>query len=585
MRQEQQIKHLTVWNCLLFFLVTTGFEMFAIITANLYGATRLILVGEMLLIAFLAFLSLEIFLVFKFDPKDKKNFLTPFLLTHAPWLIAPALGALPHIHLPAPHDLLLRKFQIFFGLMWVTHLFLFTRFFLDRTYKKSGEYSKIFGLAAAFLFCGTTLTTATFCDLSGDEPHYLLMAQSLLHDGDLDLSNNYADRDYSSFYHRGELEPQGLEHVVNGKRVSHHPLGPVLLILPGFALFGRLGAALTMALLAALALYWTLKALEGTGAKGWPLHVTGLIGLASSPLFLFSGLIFPEVPTACLTALSLYLFGKKRWFGLGLAQGLLLWMHNRNALLVIPFLFFFIWEIWKEKKRRNDLLGRFALGFAIPVALLALYFYSLYGVLTPLGAHNESFTSLFRLDHFFIGFFGLIFDQECGFCFHYPVFALMVSGAALLFRFRHPFRFPAAGTAAFYFLAMCFYENLGLTPAARYFVGITPLLLVVIYPMLEKTKVPSFGYYTTMFAFVSGVVVNWVLAVVPWMRYNKLNGENMMLKVAGDLLRIPLTAGAPSFQTPVIQWQSYAVSLFWLVLTFVLSVLFLRKQTKNSLKG
>jgi len=103
--------------------------------------------------------------------------------------------------------------------------------------------------------------------------------------------------------------------------------------------------------------------------------------------------------------------------------------------------------------------------------------------------------------------------------------------------------------------------------------------------MLEKTKVPSFGYYTTMFAFVSGVVVNWVLAVVPWMRYNKLNGENMMLKVAGDLLRIPLTAGAPSFQTPVIQWQSYAVSLFWLVLTFVLSVLFLRKQTKNSLKG
>ncbi len=39
----------------------------------------------------------------------------------------------------------------------------------------------------AISVCGTTLWTATVCDLSGDEPHYLLMAYSLIHDGDLDL--------------------------------------------------------------------------------------------------------------------------------------------------------------------------------------------------------------------------------------------------------------------------------------------------------------------------------------------------------------------------------------------------------------
>src|SRR5258708_8541212 len=119
------------------------------------------------------------------------------------------------------------------------------------------------------------------------------MAYSVIHDGDLDRSNNYQNFDYQNFYGRGMLEPQALEHIIDGKRYSHHPLGPVLLILPGFALLGRLGASLTMALLAALALYLTLRVMEETGAKGLPLWATGAIGLFSSPLFLFSGLIYP----------------------------------------------------------------------------------------------------------------------------------------------------------------------------------------------------------------------------------------------------------------------------------------------------
>ena len=42
---------------------------------------------------------------------------------------------------------------------------------------------------------------------SGDEPHYLLAAHSLVHDGDLDLSNNYAQRDYAAFYTGYYLNP------------------------------------------------------------------------------------------------------------------------------------------------------------------------------------------------------------------------------------------------------------------------------------------------------------------------------------------------------------------------------------------
>ena len=214
-------------------------------------------------------------------------------------------------------------------------------------------------------------------------------------------------------------------------------------------------------------------------------------------------------------------------------------------------------------------------GFSIPILALAVYFYSIYGVVTPLGAHNEPFESLFRLSHFWVGFFGLIFDQECGFCFHYPVFAMMVTGGGLLYFSRNPIRHLAIWVSIFYFLFMSFYENLGLTPAARYFVCITPLLLILVYPMVKMTKKGTFAYYTTVLGLASGALVNWILAAIPWMRYNKLNGENWILKILGNLLHVNLTAGAPSFQTPVILWQSYAISIFWVVLTVGLSVHFL----------
>src|SRR6185503_5812626 len=144
------------------------------------------------------------------------------------------------------HNFVLRKVQLLLGLIWMSHLFLFSGWLLWRVRENKKPVSTLFAWVAVFFFAGTTFWT-TQCDLSGDEPHYLLMAYSLIHDGDLELTNNYLNGDYATFYHRGVLEPQALEHVIEGRRYSHHPLGPSLVVLPGFWLLGRLGAALTMA--------------------------------------------------------------------------------------------------------------------------------------------------------------------------------------------------------------------------------------------------------------------------------------------------------------------------------------------------
>ena len=60
-----------------------------------------------------------------------------------------------------------------------------------------GVYAATIGLDA---FAGS--------DYGGDEPHYLLAAHSVVHDGDVDVRDEYAERAYSDFYpHR--LRPAG----------------------------------------------------------------------------------------------------------------------------------------------------------------------------------------------------------------------------------------------------------------------------------------------------------------------------------------------------------------------------------------
>src|SRR5262245_2581911 len=91
--------------------------------------------------------------------------------------------------------------------------------------------SALVGLTT-FLFIWT-LTTHGKYSASGDEPHYLMITESLVTDGDLDLANNYAQNDGRLFGHDGlEVGPHaGIDR--SGRVESVHDIGlPVLLTLP-----------------------------------------------------------------------------------------------------------------------------------------------------------------------------------------------------------------------------------------------------------------------------------------------------------------------------------------------------------------
>ena len=74
----------------------------------------------------------------------------------------------------------------------------------------------------------------------GDEPHFLLMTQSLLSDDDLDLTDELAEREYAGFY-AGRLDPHTSPASPPGRLYSVHSPGLSALLLPAYAIGGYAG--------------------------------------------------------------------------------------------------------------------------------------------------------------------------------------------------------------------------------------------------------------------------------------------------------------------------------------------------------
>ena len=93
---------------------------------------------------------------------------------------------------------------------------------------------------------------------TGDEPHYLVITQSLLRDHDLKIENNHRRGDYREYY-SGDLRPDYLRRGADGEIYSVHAPGLAVLVAPAFALFGYPGVVACLALLSAWA---TVSAVE-----------------------------------------------------------------------------------------------------------------------------------------------------------------------------------------------------------------------------------------------------------------------------------------------------------------------------------
>jgi hypothetical protein len=275
-------------------------------------------------------------------------------------------------------------------------------------------------------------------DYAGNEPHHLLAAESLVSDRDVDLTDEYAERAYASWYPR-ELKTDG--RVVQGRLVEPHGVGFAVAIAPAYAVGGARAVQWQMLALLALAFVLAAALARRMVPEPWATVGVGLVGL-SPPAVAAATTITPGVLAAvllsgaALCALSIRERPRRRYVAIGalLLAGLpwLGWSYLAAGAVVAWAL-----VVWTLRERR-----RFAALIAGEALAGSLVFYAtvndrFYGGITPRSASTASLPNA-PLDYLerIPRLVGVWLDREVGLLRWAPLIALAFFAAWLLYRSR-----------------------------------------------------------------------------------------------------------------------------------------------------
>ncbi len=338
------------------------------------------------------------------------------------------------------------------------------------------------------LISGLLLLTCTFISArldgpTGDEPHYLVISQTLYLYHSLDVTLDYNHNDYKVFY----AGPLGAYQHTSpnkwGQLLPLHSIGaPVLWLIP-FILGGKLGTLIFMTLASmamVVAIYALLVSLDIRRNYAF---LTGL-GLAlASPIWIYSHRNFVEPLAALFCVYIACVIFKKRlrsWdlVGSSLALGVLPWIHIRFALFEIVLACFLVARVYQEYRLRAFWPYVCAI---LPVAAMFLLFESynflVWGSLNP--AVNQANSGELPFDVApWRGLFGLFFDQEYGLITNFPIFLFLLGGLLLSLR-RKWLRFNLLFLclAVPYIVVVASFHNWdgAICPPARFLMVLVPL--------------------------------------------------------------------------------------------------------------
>lgn len=275
----------------------------------------------------------------------------------------------------------------------------------------------------------------------GDEPHYLVIAQSLWRDGDLKIENNHARGDYREYYGL-ELAPHYLTRGADGEIYSIHPIGMPVLITPVLAAGGYhavVAAFVLMAALAAALMWYSALSFTSAGAAtfGWASVV------ATAPFLFNSFAIYPEIPAALAVAIAFTLIAVStsphawRWLAIGIACATLPWFSTKYAPMSAALIAVALGRLVAGAPgAARRVRGPEALALLTPYAVSLLawfyFFYSYWGVPLPQAPYGALVQTSVR--YLIFGAPGLLFDQEYGLLPYAPVYALAATGLVVMFR-------------------------------------------------------------------------------------------------------------------------------------------------------
>jgi hypothetical protein len=277
-------------------------------------------------------------------------------------------------------------------------------------------------------------------DYGGDEPHYLLAAESLLDDANVDVRDEYEARAFEEFYPY-DLDRHGKE--TEGRLNEPHGVGFPLFILPAYAIGGSHGVELFLAAIAALAVALAYRLALRVVPDPWALSAAAVAGL-SPPFVAYGSAVYPELTAGAALAgaalLALRLDQRPGWrsaFGCFALLGALPWLGTKFALPGAVIGVFAARSLW-HARRRTLAVGSVEVSL-FSVALLIGINEALYGGPTPYSAEVEGETATDA--SFPFGYLdrayrlvALFLDRDYGLLRWAPVFALVFAGLWLLWR-------------------------------------------------------------------------------------------------------------------------------------------------------
>lgn len=276
---------------------------------------------------------------------------------------------------------------------------------------------------------------------SGDEPHYLVLAQSLWRDGDLKIENNHRREDYKEYF-QPDLEPHYLTRGANGEIYSIHPIGMPLLMAPVYGAGGYEAVVAVLILMAAaaatLAWWWTMSTLNAPGAATF-----AWAAIAGSAPFLFNTFtVYPEIVAALAVMIALVLAVQSnpsrpalgRWLAIGVACASLPWLSTKYAPMSAVMMLIALGRLRASSPSVRFPPKLIALVAPYGISLVAwfAFFYAIWGVPLPQAPYG-SLTQTTPLNLIF-GAPGLLFDQEYGLLAFAPVYILSATGLAAMWR-------------------------------------------------------------------------------------------------------------------------------------------------------
>jgi hypothetical protein len=442
--------------------------------------------------------------------------------------------------------------------------------------------ARIVGAVIIFLV-SWGLTTHGKYSATGDEPHYLMVSQSLRSDGDLDVANNYARGD-GRFFGASDLQPELHARPSRlGTLLPVHDIGVPVVLLPAFIVATRLATlpsedtlkrfrmnrglfaysliSLVIIAIVSIAAALTIGALEQQGVLPGTAAVIVVVAWLSPPVLSNSFLVFPEPFALLVTAWSILEWSRspERWgwreSALVFALGALPWFHRKYAFYAVALLGLILW------RRRHAIqaltiqarLGLTLLFIAGPVALGLVTLRAWGNLAGPLALERLPF-SWTALGH---GALGLLVDRENGLLWWAPVYALLPA-AWWLRRFHLGlWILPAAAVI----VPSAAHDQWwgGFSPAGRFIVPLIPIFCLAAVPLVRE-RTARYAAFTLLIPQLVITTYGWQHPRMFWPRGD---GEN---RVLAALLG---SVGRPDRWIPSLRTEADTV---WLASAVVLLV-------------